>query len=579
MWTRWISLILILFASGSIFADRQKKSVETVRELSEEKRLEFDYSFMEGVKCKILGNFQEALGWFDNCLKLLPFSPVVKYEVAALLLAAKDYNGALELTREAVAGNPENVWYRILLANVLQEKSMIEEACEVYADIIAKYPDREEFYLLEAGLYASVEKWQKAIDVCDKYEEHYGITEPVSIEKIKLYTKLGDVKGASNELMKLIRKFPDRSDYLNLLAELYFNYNQDKKGLQILDRLLKAEPDNGFVHFYLADYYLSKKRTEEADAHIRSALTSDKVEGGYKVQYILRLILNADTVSMPESRLDDYMALLMEKYSDDLSIRALHSDFLKKDGKLEESKKELEYILSKEKNNYLIWEELLLLCNELQDTAGMYAFSLEAMTYFPDQPLPYALAGLKFMMDDDFERALPFFEKGVVLADENPALKAQFYSYLGDCHYRSGRVEKAFGMFDEVLKINPNDALVLNNYAYYLALRKENLSRAEQMISQAVKLESDNAVYLDTYAWVLYVRGNYSQAKFYMKLAIEKAKEESGVYFDHYGDILYRNGEKAEAAEMWKKAAELGIEDKEMSEILEKKLKTGVLSE
>ncbi len=99
------------------------------------------------------------------------------------------------------------------------------------------------------------------------------------------------------------------------------------------------------------------------------------------------------------------------------------------------------------------------------------------------------------------------------------------------------------------------------------------------MISQAVQLESDNAVYLDTYAWVLYVRGNYSQAKFYMKLAIEKAKEESGVYFDHYGDILYRNGEKAEAAEMWKKAAELGIEDKEMSEILEKKLKTGVLSE
>ena len=49
---------MILFASGSIFADRQKKSVETVRELSEEKRLEFYYYFMEGVKCMILGNFQ-----------------------------------------------------------------------------------------------------------------------------------------------------------------------------------------------------------------------------------------------------------------------------------------------------------------------------------------------------------------------------------------------------------------------------------------------------------------------------------------------------------------------------------------
>lgn len=573
----WISWILILVFSGSVFADRQKKTVETLPSLSEEKRLEFDYSFMEGVKCKILGNFQEALGWFDNCLKLLPSSPVVKYEVAALLLAAKDYNGALALTREAVAGNPENVWYRILLANVLREKSMIEEACAVYADIIAKYPDREEFYLLEAGLYASVEKWQKAIDVCDRYEAYYGITEPVSIEKIKLYTKLDDVKGASNELMKLIRRYPDRSDYLNLLAELYFNYNQDKKGLQILDRLLKAEPENGFVHFYLADYYLSKNRPEEADAHIQSGLVSDKMENGYKVQYILRLILSADTVEMPENRLDAYMELLMEKYSDDLSVRALHSDFLKKDGKLEESKKELEYILSKEKDNYLIWEELLLLCNELQDTAGTYRLGLEAMTYFPDQPLPYALVGLKFMLDNDFEHALTFFEKGVMLVDDNPLLKAQFCSYLGDCYYRLDRAEEAFQMFDEVLRINPNDVLVLNNYAYYLALRKENLSRAEQMISQAVKLESDNPVYLDTYAWVLYVRENYSQARFYMKLAIEKSGEDSGVYYDHYGDILYRNGDKAEAMEMWRKASELGLEDEEMSEKLKKKLETGVL--
>ena len=183
MWTRWISLILILFASGSIFADRQKKSVETVRELSEEKTSGVRLFLYGGGEVQDSGEFSGGVGMVRQLFEVVAFQSGGQYEVAALLLAAKDYNGALELTREAVAGNPENVWYRILLANVLQEKSMIEEACEVYADIIAKYPDREEFYLLEAGLYASVEKWQKAIDVCDKYEEHYGITEPVSIEK------------------------------------------------------------------------------------------------------------------------------------------------------------------------------------------------------------------------------------------------------------------------------------------------------------------------------------------------------------------------------------------------------------
>ena len=572
---RWIAFILFFLFILPAFADKKKKT-ENIQELDEKTRLEFDYSFMEGVRSKITGDYQAAIGWFDNCLKILPSSSVAKYEIAGILTAGEDYNGALQLAREAVAGNPDNMWYKILLANILQKKAMIEEACNVYADIIAKYPNKEEFYLIEAELYISVEKWQKAIEVFDRYEQQNGITEPVSIEKIKLYTKLDDVKKASNELLKLIRKFPDKSEYLSLLAELYFNYNQDKKGLQILDRILKAEPDNGFVHFYLADYYRSKKDLKKADRHTKEALVSDKIENGYKIQYILKLILNPDTTLTSDSQLDNYMNLLMQKYSDDLSVRALHSDFLKKDHKLAEARNELEYILSKDKNNYLIWEELLLMCNEMGDTTCMYRHGIEAIKYFPEQPLPYALSGIALMMQKQFAEALPLFEKGVELTDDKPELRSQFYSYLADCYYNLDSVERAFKMFDEVLKINPNDILVLNNYAYYLSLRNERLALAEKMSSQAVAMESDNATYLDTYAWVLYKRGEYSQARYYIKLAIEKDKDPSGVLYEHYGDILYRSGEHQEALKMWKKAAEMGGG---VSEELNDKIQSGKLSD
>ena len=549
--------VLLAFLTVTVFADGKKK-IENNQELDEKSQLEFDYSFMEGVRCKITGDFQAAIGWYDNCLKINPQSPVVKYEIASILMANQDYNGALQLAREAVEGNPGNMWYKVLLATVLQNKSMIEEACNVYADIIAKYPEKEEFYLIEAGLYTSVEKWQKAIDVYDRYEAQNGITEPVSIEKIKLYTKLNDVKKASNELVKLIKKYPEKDEYLSLLAELYFNYNQDKKGLQILDRLLKADPDNGFVHFYLADYYRDKKQENEVEKHMKSALLSDKIDNGYKIQYILRLILNPDTTLVSDAQLNAYMDLLMSKYSDDLSVRALHSDFLKKDNKLPEAKKELEFILSKDKNNYLIWEELLLLCNEMMDTLGMYQVGTETIKYFPEQPLPYALSGISLMMQKDFKAAMPFFEKGVELSGDKLELKSQFYSYLADCYYNLDSVQQAFDMFDKVLSIRPDDALVLNNYAYYLSLRNEKLELAERMSSKAIALEPDNGTYLDTYAWVLYMRGEYSQARYYMKLAIEKVKEPSGVLYEHYGDVLYRSGNKEEALEMWKKALELG---------------------
>lgn len=552
-------LAAILFFAMSGFSSEKKKD-GAKKELDEKSRLEFDYSFMEGVRCKIIGDFQGAMGWYDNCLKIDPESPVVKYEVAGLLLSTEDYNGALQLAREAVAGNPGNLWYKLLLANVLQKKSMIEEACNVYADIIGKYPDKEEFYLIEASLYASVEKWQKAIEVYDRYEKQHGITEPASIEKIKLYSKLDDVKGASNELLKLINRYPEKNEYLSLLAELYFNYNQDKKGLQILNKLLKEDPQNGYVHLYLADYYRDRKQSPEVAKHMKGALTSDGLDNGFKVQYILKLILGNDSTKVTEAELDSYMDILMGKYSEDLSVRALHSDFLRKDGKLQEARKELEYILDKEKNNYMIWEELLLICNQLEDTVCMYSQSVEAIKYFPDQPLPYALAGVSLMMQKEYAEAIGFFEKGVQLTDDRIQLKSQFFSYLGDCYYNLDSTEQAFRMFDNVLDINPQDVLVLNNYAYYLSLSDRDLRKAEDMSSKAVMLEPENGTYLDTHAWVLFKRKAYSEALYYMKQAMEKTTDPSGVLYEHYGDILYVNGKKEEALEMWKKAKEAGDE-------------------
>ena len=115
-------------------------------------------------------------------------------------------------------------------------------------------------------------------------------------------------------------------------------------------------------------------------------------------------------------------------------------------------------------------------------------------------------------------------------------------------------------MFDKVLEMNPQDVLVLNNYAYYLSLLDQDLSKAEDMSSKAVMLEPDNGTYLDTHAWVLFKRKVYSESLYYMKQAMEKTTDPSGVLYEHYGDILYMNGKKEEASEMWKKAKEMGDE-------------------
>ena len=65
----------------------------------------------------------------------------------------------------------------------------------------------------------------------------------------------------------------------------------------------------------------------------------------------------------------------------------------------------------------------------------------------------------------------------------------------------------------------------LNNYAYYLSERGEQLDKAEVMSYKTVKAEPKNSTYLDTYAWILYMLGRYSEAKIYIDQALQNLDE------------------------------------------------------
>ena len=132
-------------------------------------------------------------------------------------------------------------------------------------------------------------------------------------------------------------------------------------------------------------------------------------------------------------------------------------------------------------------------------------------------------------------------------------------------------MDQTYKAYDEALKYNDNNIVVLNNYAYFLSLDKKDLKKAERMSAQCIKLEPDNATYLDTYAWIFFVQGNYTLAKIYIESALEKDTTKSAELVDHYGDILFMTGDKDGAVAQWKKAREMGKE----SETLDRKIIEG----
>jgi len=65
-------------------------------------------------------------------------------------------------------------------------------------------------------------------------------------------------------------------------------------------------------------------------------------------------------------------------------------------------------------------------------------------------------------------------------------LLAQFYSELGDCYNATKEYKLSDENFEKTVNLDPDNAGVMNNWAYYLSLRNDNLEKAEKMGRKAI---------------------------------------------------------------------------------------------
>jgi tetratricopeptide (TPR) repeat protein len=222
----------------------------------------------------------------------------------------------------------------------------------------------------------------------------------------------------------------------------------------------------------------------------------------------------------------------------------------------------------------VLWNQVLLISSELNEYEIVLSESEKAIELFPSQPTFYLFKGIAQTQRKKHAEAIETLNNGLIYVFDNKPLSAQFYATLGDAYNAVKNYALSDSSYEQSLTFEPNNVYVLNNYSYYLSVRKENLERAKQLAEKCNKLEPNSPSFLDTYAWVLFQMEDYENAKIYLEKAIEKGGSNNPVINEHLGDTHFKLGNTDKALEYWEKANELS---KEPSELLRLKIEKKTL--
>lgn len=537
-------------------------------ELSEKDKMSFDYLFYNANKEKMLGNYEMAETYFVQALKIDQNNAAALYEVANIYAFQKDKVKALVFSKKAASLDPNNVYYQLLYADCLKQNKQTAEVASVFEKIVKSNPDKIDYYFELANAYMVQNKPGDALKVYDRMESRFGITEEMSMSRLNIYKSTNNFDKALEEVQKLIKTYPKEPKYYGMLGELYQSKGMNDKAFQAYNDLLKLDPANAYVHLSLADYYRNQKQNDKAFNEIKIAFKSKELDIDTKIKILLSYYSITETYTELKPDADTLCKILVDVHSDDAKAFSLYGDFLFRDKKMEQARIQYRKAIAIDKEKYALWEQLMLIDSELNDINSIEKESSEAMELFPNQPLPYLFNGDANIRLKKYKEAVGVLTEGKEFVINNKQLLTRFYSLLGDAQNYLKNHEASDLAYDKALDADPNNVFVLNNYAYYLSLRKVNLDKAEKMSRQSNDLQPNNNSYQDTYGWILFQESKFDDAKVWVGKALDNGGRGNGTLLEHYGDIIFKLGDTENAIKYWMDAKKAGG----ASDLIQKKI-------
>ena len=174
----------------------------------------------------------------------------------------------------------------------------------------------------------------------------------------------------------------------------------------------------------------------------------------------------------------------------------------------------------------------------------------------------------------EYDQAIKYYSLIINSLDDNNKVKADILYRRGGSFERLKDYSNADKDLQYSLKINPNDAYVLNYLAYSWLERGYKINDAIEMLEEAYAQKSEDPYIIDSIGWAYYLIDNFEKAEKFLRRAV-KLMPDDPIVNDHYGDILWKLDRKIQARYFWSMVLEMEDAEQKLIDNIQNKLIDG----
>lgn len=517
----------------------------------------FSYRFYNGVTLYLLGDRDSAVHIFAANIVQNPSHAPSYYYLAKIAYEKQDAKTALDYINRAISFDPDPD-YMLLQGQLYISMNDYPAAQKVFGDLSVS--GEPQFYVMNAALLFETGQLDKAFEACNEYEAKYGYDERLADVKRLIYFRNGKYFDAEQYLKSVIEVFPLSQHLLVARAEINVAMRQDSVAVKLYKQAIEIDSTSVEAHMAYIRYLEYRNNVPAYLNALLPIFRLDEVSADMKAEIFESTFFTSEIYRDNFSAIRRIASAMLISEADNLKIRMLYGRYLTYTGQIDQA---LEHYTA-------IFEQGLLSEDLCERVAEIHLYQKnfgKADTVLARSVAAYPLNAnlaqaqvIATWLGGNAAGAVKLAQSSLKRLPKSDSVSSLFYAIQGDIYHEMGEAKKCYSAYDKALRYEPDNALVLNNYAYFLSLEGRQLERALVMATRANEISAANPTYLDTKAWVLFTMGNYAQAQNVQRAALGLDTTGAPEYLLHYGDILYALGDDFLARTYWKKALDAGAD-------------------